>query len=36
MISAEILTMTLPRTAQATRFAMSERPVSGKWKNPNG
>jgi hypothetical protein len=36
MISAEILTMTLPRTAQATRFVMGERPVCGKWKNPSG
>jgi hypothetical protein len=36
MISAEILTMTLPRTALATGFVMSEGPVSGRWKNPSG
>jgi hypothetical protein len=36
MIFAENLTTTLPRTALATRFVMSERPASGKWKNPGG
>jgi hypothetical protein len=36
MIFAENLTMTLPRTTQATRSVMSEGSASGKWKNPSG